>query len=126
MNVATMSPFVQQSRGERHYRCTKCLRAKGPASGSSAALGGPALRVLKVYVLVDANGDLTPLRMKPVVVVGEAPPDEWGWSRSASSPVEEEVVVANPDEQGEISKFWQYNGEESAAMWLTSSCYKGL
>ena len=78
MAVASMSKFAQQVPGRSQYRCSECVK-RAPVSDSKS------LRILHVYALVSASDcGLTPLRMKEVRLVLNAPPDNW--ARRASPP----------------------------------------
>ena len=110
MSVASMSKFVQQTGGRRHFRCQECVEraGDGPVSGSP-------LRVLHLYVLVSATDrGLTPLRMKPLRLVVEAPPDKWGWGVPGSDSTLPEPTPAKPGlEDDNEGKLWRDNAEES-------------
>ena len=71
MSTASMSPLMQLSAARKHYLCARCEKnVKAPVSDSAP------LRVLHLYVTVAAtDGDPTPLRMKPLPIILEAPPD---------------------------------------------------
>ena len=121
MSIALMSKLAQQARGRLHYRCKDCIERAGeePVSDSSP------LRVLHLYVLVSAgDGGLTPLRMKPLRLVVEAPPDDWGWGEDIVPP--RDSIMAEPTRvEHSKGELWQYSGQESAAIWRSSCSYQG-
>ena len=83
--------------------------------------------MLHLYILVATrNQDLTPLRMKAVTIVVEAPPDEWGWGQPDISVSQDTVQVGNPVEKGETKKYWLFNPSDSKAIWLSSGSYRSL
>ena len=76
MAVASMSMFAQQVPGRSQYRCSECVK-RAPVSDSTP------LRILHLYARVSASDcGLTPLRMKEVRLVLNAPPDDWAWRAS--------------------------------------------
>ena len=97
------------------------MNAKGsPASGSRP------LRVLDIYVLVaTSEGTLTPLRMKALRLIVDAPPDRWAWGVELGSlPA---LIRAQPNGYGgkRERKMWQYNETESEAIWCYAGSYRG-
>ena len=123
MSVASMSRFVQQTEGRQHYRCAECAQAL-PGQDSGAP-GSPPLRLLHLYILVsDRHGGPTPLRMKPLRLVVQAPPDEWAWGVEPGALPE--PTLAHPTRAQEAKgKHWRYNARESQASWLLASSYRG-
>ena len=121
MSVASMSYLVQQAAGRQQYRCAQCIAdaEEVPVSDSTP------LRVLHLYVLVSArDGGLTPLRMKALRLVVEAPPDKWAWGEEPVTPPD--PILAAPirvdDRKG---KLWRYNAQESDAIWCSACSYRG-
>ena len=122
MSIASMSRFVQQAPGQVHYRCSDCVAKSAgvPVSDSTP------LRVLHLYALIyTKDGDFTPMRMRPVRLVVCAPPDTCRWGGTVTANLQDESM-ANPTQATERrSDFFQYNKEESDALWSRSSCFRG-
>ena len=122
MSIASMSRFVQQAPGQVHYRCSDCVAKSAgvPVSDSTP------LRVLHLYALIyTKDGDFTPMRMRPVRLVVCAPPDTWRWGVTVTANLQDESM-ANPTQATDRrSDFFQYNKEESDALWSRSSCFRG-
>ena len=119
MSVASMSQFVQQAPGRQHYRCAGCTAS---AEGVPVSDSTP-LRVLHLYILVSAqDGGLTPLRMKSLRLVVEAPPNRWAWGEELGALPE--PTLAQPV-WSSTGKHWRYNAEESEAIWCLASSFRG-
>ncbi len=75
MSTASMSPLLHLPGTRKHYLCAKCKDEQHAPVSDSAPL-----RVLHLYVTVAATDGLpTPVRMKPMSIVLEAPPDSFAW-----------------------------------------------
>ena len=129
MAPAAMSPLLQLSAARKHFLCPKCkkeLRVSGA--------GSVPLRVLHLYITVAAtDGRPTPLRMKPLAAVVEAPPDSFAWgnlnvprfdSESASMAEPTQFNIAQ-DSHGEGVRAYLFNSESSQAIWCAAGAFRG-
>ena len=129
MSTAAMSPLMQLPAARKHFLCAKC-KNKLKASVSDSA----PLRVLQLYITVAAtDGQPTPLRMKPLSVVVEAPPDSFTWgsmnmstfdSESASMAVPTQFNIAQ-DSHGRHVVAYLFNSEASQAIWCSAGAFRG-
>ena len=122
LSTATMSPLLQLAAARKHYLCAKCNNdGKAPVSGSAA------LRVLHLYVTVAAKDGLpTPLRMKAVPVVLEAPPDTFGWNVApGSASVDYSLAVPSQFQIAESLVAYKYNTDASEAIWSSAQSFRG-
>ena len=123
MNVASMSPFLQNSAGRSAYQCRDCMaKAKGAqvAPGSASA----HLRCLWAYpTVIGVDGRPTPLRVaRKVWLLVHAPPATWGWCTPRPAQRPTDAAAAAPERQ---SEWYKYNIEESDWIWIASDCYQG-
>ena len=88
------------------------------------------LRALHLYALVRArDGGLTPLRMKAVRLVLNAPPDDWAWNAEPhcgdASAGELQVGPAWPSlTKDSRSMHWRYSEDESDAIWRAAGPFR--
>ena len=122
MSIASMSPLIQLSAARKHYMCANCKNAQNAPVSDSAPL-----RVLRLHVTVAATDGLpTPVRMKPVSVVLEAPPDSFAWGRPTSS-------APGTTRREALSGFFTdgskrmhaFRGEASQAIWHAATAFRG-
>ena len=129
MSTAAMSPLLQLSAARKHFLCAKCKNElKAPVSDSAP------VRVLHLYITVAATDGLpTPLRMKPLPVVVEAPPDSFAWGNlnrprfdleSASMAEPTQFNIAQ-DSHGEGVRAYLFNSEASHAIWCAAGAFRG-
>ena len=129
MSTAAMSPLMQLSAGRKHFLCAKCEnKLRVPVSDRTP------LRVLQLYITVEAtDGQPTPLRMKPLSVVVEAPPDSFTWgsmntntfdSESVSMAVPTQFNIAR-DSRGRNVVAYSFNSEASKAIWCSAGAWRG-
>ena len=114
---------MQLPAPRKHYLCAKCKNElKAPVSDSAP------LRVLHLYITVAATDGLpTPLRMKPIPVVLEAPPDSWAWNKvkldfdldSASKAVPMKLQI------GKDKQIALFNSEASKTIWCSAGAFRG-
>ena len=91
------------------------------------------LRVLHLYVTVAATDGLpTPVRMKPLPVVLEAPPDTFAWHSSKLHTFDQPASVAVPtrldialDRHGARVVAYAFNPEESKGIWCCAGAFRG-
>ena len=108
------------------YLCAICTMqshcAKEPESDNLA------LRILHLYILISAeDGELSPLRMRPVSVVLEPPPDAWAWGVNPEeisdyydcAPAKPRLI------RNDKGKHWQYSADESKAIWCAAGSFRG-
>ena len=128
MATASMSPLMQLSQARKHYLCAKCKNEqKAPVSDSAP------LRVLHLYVTVAATDGLpTPVRMKPLPVVLEAPPDTFAWHSSKMHTFDQPASMAVPtrldialDRHGARVVAYAFNPEESKEIWCSAGAFRG-
>ena len=129
MSTAAMSPLMQLPAARKHFLCAKCEnKLKAPVSDSAP------LRVLQLYITVAAtDGQPTPLRMKPLPVVVEAPPDSFTWgSMNTNTFDSENVSMAVPtqfniaqDSHGRHVVAYSFNSEASKAIWCSAGAFRG-
>ena len=123
MSTASMSPLIQLSSARRHYLCVGCKSGgKAPVSDSAP------LRVLHLHVTVAASDGLpTPVRMKPVPVVLEAPPDSFAWgSPTSSAPRSLGGKAADgPALTYGPKRMRSFKGEASDAIWHAAKAFRG-
>jgi hypothetical protein len=117
MNVAAMSPLLK-FKGERQlWRCALCAKAGVLATSSR--------RMMRLYPLVKTHAQgMTPMRSKHIMVAVEPPPDEFDWKQAAFS--KGDVIPARPirtSEQCCSQQPWEFTGDESRAIWLSSTSY---
>jgi hypothetical protein len=113
MNVASMSPLLA-FKGERQlWRCAACAKA--------GFLAYTSRRMLRLYPLVqtDAQGT-TPMRSRHVIVAVEPPPAEFDWKQAAAS--KGDGIPSHPIRHLQTAP-WEFTGEESKAIWLSSTSY---
>ena len=126
MNVASMSPYLQNSAGRSVYRCKECV---AKAQGAQAAPGSASasLRGLWAYPMVQGvDGQPTPLRVAgKVQLLVHAPPDTWGWGLTPLEvrPTYAYAAAAVPEVYNEA--WYAYTKEESDRMWMKSTSYQG-
>ena len=120
---------MQLPAARKHFLCAKCKnKLRAPVSDSAP------LRVLQLYITVAAtDGQPTPLRMKPLPVVVEAPPDSFTWgsmnmstfdSESASMAVPTQFNIAR-DSRGRNVVAYSFNSEASKAIWCSAGAFRG-
>ena len=103
-----------------HYRCSKCVQRE-PVSNDDP------LRALHLYALGRArDGGLTPLRMKAVRLVLNAPPDDWTWNAhpqcgEASGRELRACPILTKDCR---NKHWRYTELESEAIWRAAGPFR--
>ena len=117
-----MSPLLQLSSERKHYMCAKCTGdGKAPVSDSAP------LRVLHLYVTVaDKDGLPTTMRMKPVPVVLDAPPNTFGWNVApGSASVKKCLAVPTKFEITDKLGAYNYNIEASEAIWSSADSFRG-
>ena len=124
MNVASMSPFLENSEGRSVYRCRECVaraRDAQAAPGSASA----SLRGLWAFPMVEGvGGRPTPLRMTTKVqLLVHAPPDTWGRGLEPQAARPTDAAAAEP--QVDREAWYRYTKEESDRMWSTSTSYQG-
>ena len=124
MNVASMSPFLENSAGRSVYRCKECVakaRTAEAAQGSASA----SLRGLWAYPMVeDAEGKPTPLRVTTKVqLLVHAPPVTWGRGLEPQAARPTDAAAAEPQEDRRA--WYRYTKEESDRMWNTSRSFQG-
>ena len=79
------------------------------------------LRVLHLYVTVPATDGLpTPVRMKPLPVVLEAPPDSFAWGKGAHRM----AVPTSMAVPKKLERAWWFSSEESAAIWCSAKAFR--
>ena len=117
MNVASMSPLLVFKEERQLWRCALCAKAGVLATSSR--------RMLRLYPLVRTHAQgTTPMRSKHVIVAVEPPPDEFDWKQAAFS--KGDVIPARPirtSEQCCSQQPWEFTGDESRAIWLSSTSY---
>ena len=123
MNVASMSPFLQNTASRSAYRCRDCV---AKAQGAQAAPGSASasLRCLWAYPMVQGvDGQPIPLRVGTKIrLLVHAPPATWGWGTTLPAELPTHAAAAEPEQQ---SAWYKYNTEESAAIWFASKDYQG-
>ena len=129
MSTAAMSPLMQLPAARKHFLCAKCKnKLRAPVSDSAP------LRVLHLYITVAATDGLpTPLRMKPLPAVVEAPPDSFAWGNLNMSRFDSESApMAEPkqfniaqDSHGEGVRAYLFNSESSQAIWRAAGAFRG-
>ena len=128
MSRAAMSPLMQLSAGRKHFLCAKCeKKLRVPVSDKTP------LRVLHLFITVEAtDGQPTPLRMKPLSVVVEAPPDSFAWgSMNTNTFDSESVSMAVPTpfniarSRGRNVVAYSFNSEASKAIWCSAGAWRG-
>jgi hypothetical protein len=105
-------------------------RREGTAPGSASAPAGAPLRVLHLYVTVAATDGLpTPVRMKPLAVVLQAPPDCFAWGKVPV--LVEEGPAAVPSllniehrAVGRAESAYLFNAEASNAIWCSAKAFR--
>ena len=129
MSTAAMSPLMQLSAARKHFLCAKCEnKLRAPVSDSAP------VRVLQLFITVEAtDGQPTPLRMKPLSVVVEAPPDSFTWGSMNTNTFDwESVSKAEPtqfnigrDSHGRNVVAYSFNSEASKAIWCSAGAFRG-
>ena len=123
MSIASMSPLMQLSAARKHYLCAKCKDEQNAAVSVNAPL-----RVLHLYVTVAAADGLpTPVRMKPLPVVLEAPPDSFAWGRLKPTVHwgEPDAVPTHLSIAQNEKIAYLFNSEASERIWCFAGAFRG-
>ena len=122
MATASMSPLMQLAAARKHYLCARCKNKQNAPISDSVPL-----RVLHLYVTVGATDGLpTPVRMKPVPIALEAPPDSFCWG-SSRLPL---PVVMKKSEPKAVPIFvagsigYSFNAEASKRIWSSAKAFR--
>ena len=122
MNVASMSKFIQHRDGRSHYRCTKCKEKE--CADSAPVSDSVPLRVLDLYILVRDGSKTTFMRSKPYRLCVRAPPPQWAWGVDLGQLPR--LTQAMPRSVFHAKgRFYEYNDDESEAIWCYSCSYEG-
>ena len=122
MNVASMSKYIKHGDGRSHYRCTKCKQTE--CFESASVSNDIPLRVLDLYILVCDGKKTTFMRSKPYRLCVRTPPSQWRFGVELGQLPSLIQAIPNFVSYGQ-GKFYEYNEDESKAIWCYSSSYAG-